>query len=190
MEEIHKFRIINKLKSVYRFNSVDDRKESSAEHSWSCLVLADFLLNIYNFKVDRLRVYELLMYHDLVEIKTRDYVLKPNLVHKNKKEEELEGAKSLKLELPEKLANKYFELFQEYEDQKTKEARFAKAIDQLDAEIHELDYKQDWQGWTKKFLIEKKLKYFEEFPELKEIFLEIVKYLEENTYFDTGGKLK
>ncbi len=33
IDDIHKFRLFNKLKSVYRFSSVDLRKESSAEHT-------------------------------------------------------------------------------------------------------------------------------------------------------------
>lgn len=45
MEDIHKLRVFNRLKTVYRRNSVGNRKESSAEHSWSCLILADFFLS-------------------------------------------------------------------------------------------------------------------------------------------------
>ena len=44
MDEIHKLRLFNKLKSVCRYNTVDNRKESSAEHSWSCLIIVDFFI--------------------------------------------------------------------------------------------------------------------------------------------------
>src|SRR3989344_2474871 len=54
---IHKFRTFNKLKSVYRKNSVANRKESSAEHSWSCLLLADFFLSKLDLNFDEKREY-------------------------------------------------------------------------------------------------------------------------------------
>ncbi|MCC7574778.1 HD domain-containing protein [Candidatus Woesearchaeota archaeon] len=148
MEDIHKFRIFNKLKTVYRFNSVEDRKESTAEHSWSCLILADFFLSRNNFNLDRLKVYELLMYHDVVEIEAGDSPLHPEIKRLDKSEKEKKAMKLLHTELPTPLNNKFLKLFTEYEEQKTLESKFAKAIDALDAEIHELDYKQDWKGWS------------------------------------------
>ncbi len=187
MEDVLKFKIINKLKSVYRFNSVDKRKESSAEHSWSCLILADFLMNKYDFKVNRLRVYELLMYHDLVELIVGDTPLTPNSLEYDslsKVEKEKIGAQELKSLLPKEISQKYFDLFMEYEDCESRDAKFAKAIDKLDAGIHELDYKDDWKGWTEEFLRTKKQRYFEEFPELMKVFEDNIKYLKENMYLD------
>ncbi|MDD3263959.1 MAG: HD domain-containing protein [Candidatus Nanoarchaeia archaeon] len=184
MEDIHKFRIFNKLKTVYRFNSVENRKESSAEHSWSCLILADFFLSKYSINVDRLKVYELLMYHDVVEIEAGDSPLHPEIKRLDKYEKEKKAMELLEKTLPTPLNLKFSNLFNEFEEQKTMESKFAKAIDALDAEIHELDYKKDWKGWSEEFLIDKKLKYFEEFPEMKKIFFEIVDYLKENDYFN------
>jgi putative hydrolase of HD superfamily len=185
MDEINKFRIFNKLKSIYRFNSVDSRKESSAEHSWSCLILADFFLsNIKNYNLNRLKIYELLMYHDVVEIESGDTPLHPDISQDNKKEIENKSAIKLKEKLPSQLKDKFMQLFLEFEEQKTLESKFARAIDALDAKIHELDYKDDWKGWTKEFLIEKKAKYFEDFPELKKVFYDLLNYMCENNYFD------
>ena len=124
------------------------------------------------------------MYHDVIEIEAGDAPLHPNLNFSNKKEKEEKAVEILKNQLPAPLNNKFVKLFHEFEELKTPESKFAKAIDALDAEIHELDYKKDWKGWTKEFLIEKKLKYFEEFPELKKAFNKILKHLIENNYFD------
>lgn len=184
MEDIHKFRTFNKLKSNYRLNSVEDRKESSAEHSWSCLILADFFLSKIDYNLDRLKVYELLMYHDVIEIEVGDSPLHPEIKRLDKAEDEKKAIEILYKEFPTPLKDKFIELFTEFEEQKTLESKFAKAIDALDAPIHELDYKQDWKGWSEEFLVSKKLKFFEEFPELKEVFLEIVVYLKKNNYFD------
>ena len=183
MDQIHKFRVFNKLKSVYRFTSVDGRKESVAEHSWSCLVLADFFLSQMKIRLDRVKIYELLMYHDVVEIETGDVPLHPEVESKGKKEKEMEAMLVLKEKIPDVLSQKFVDLFQEFEDNKTKEAKFARAIDQLDAEIQELDHKEDWKGWTREFVLEKKGKFFNEFPELKKAFDSVLDYLTENNYF-------
>lgn len=123
------------------------------------------------------------MYHDVAEIYAGDTPLHPEIKTMNKKEKEENAAKKLKQDLPEPLNNKFYNLFTEFTEQKTKEAKFAKAIDALDAEIHELDYKEDWKGWTKEFLIKKKSHLFEEFPELKKVFYDLLVYMEENDYF-------
>ncbi|MBS3123328.1 HD domain-containing protein [Candidatus Woesearchaeota archaeon] len=183
MEEINKFRIFNKLKTVNRLNSVGNRKESSAEHSWSCLILADFFLSKLSLKMNRLKVYELLMYHDIVEIEAGDSPLHPELKKLNKKDKEQKASEFLKKKLPTPLNTKFLTIFQEFEEQKTIESRFAKAIDALDAVIHELDYKEDWKTWSEKFLVEHKMHFFEEFPELKDAFNDILKFCKENSYF-------
>jgi putative hydrolase of HD superfamily len=180
MDEINKFRILNKLKSVYRFNSVDNRKESSAEHSWSALMLADMYMTK---ELDRLKVYELLMYHDVVEIEAGDTPFHPEMSRDGKKEKEEKAIKILKKQLPRKLSGKFIKLVKEFEDRKTIEARYAKAIDTLDAAIHELDYRKDWKGWTKEFLVKNKSKYFDDFPELKKAFDTIIQHLVDEKYF-------
>lgn len=183
MEDLQKFRTINRLKRTYRLNSVGDRKESSAEHSWSCLILADFFLPRIKVKLDRLRVYELLMYHDMVEIEAGDTPLHPHLKMIVKSEREKIAVKELKKQLPKDIGSRFEALFEEFENGKTMEAKFARAIDSLDAVINQLDHKQEWEGWTKEFLIEKKSKHFEVFPDIKLAFHSLLSYAEENGYF-------
>ena len=100
-------RILYKLKEVYRANSVADRKESSAEHSWSCLVLADYFLSKHNFSVDRLKVYELLMYHDAVEIIVGDVSIDDDEARVNKVQQEKDAIGVLKRKLPVELSEKF-----------------------------------------------------------------------------------
>ncbi len=184
MDEINKLRKLYRLKNIERSCSVSGRKESSAEHSWSCLILADYFMSKMTVKLDRLKVYELLMDHDVVEIEAGDVCISKEEDRKNKKKKELEAMHILKDNIPEVLSSKFVSLFNEYEERKTLEARFAKAIDALDAEIHELDYKEDWAGWTEEFLRSKKEKYLEEFPEMKEVFEKTVSFCKENGYFN------
>ena len=184
MDDIFKLRKIYALKNVYRSGSVGERKESSAEHSWSCMIIADYFLTKSRIKIDRLKVYELLMYHDLVEIYAGDSPLYLDIAGKKQSEKELAAMNILKDELPKTLGEKFVKLFLEFEDNKTKEARFAKAIDKLDIEIHEMDYKKDWIGWTEEYLRKKKEPYFKDFPELLKVFNATVDYCKKNGYFN------
>lgn len=165
-----------------------DRHESSAEHSWGALMLADFFMSSMEkdeatIKLNRLKVYELLMYHDVVEIETGDVPIIPDSPRGNKIAIENDAAKVLSKKLPVILSEKYVALFAEFQEQKTVEARFAKAIEALEADIHELDYKNDWKGWTEEFLRQEKEHLCDEFPVLKEAFEELVIYLKKNKYF-------
>jgi putative hydrolases of HD superfamily len=184
MDDILRIKKFYELKNVDRYSSVKNRKESSAEHSWSCLVLADYFLSKTKRTLDRLHIYELLMYHDVVEIYAGDSPLHPDITIKKKRERELAAMKRVAKEIPKELKRKYVSLVSEFEENKTPEARFARAIDVLDAEIHEIDYKQDWKGFTEAFLRKNKEHYFEGNPELKEAFERIMVYLKENGYFE------
>lgn len=184
MDDVWKWKIVNRLKSVYRFNTVQDRKESSAEHSWSALMLADYLMEKYGFGLDRLKVFELLLYHDVVEIEAGDEPLHPDRDERDKQEKEMLAARALAKKFPDAIAQRYLDLFEEYEAMETKEAKFAKMVDAFDAEIHEVDYKEDWKGWTREFLIEKKAPLFEEFPPVEELFYELLEHFEREGYFD------
>lgn len=178
----HRIRKFYQLKKIYRINSVGNRKESSAEHCWSCLILADFFLNTMPKKLDRLKVYELLIYHDLVEIEAGDTPINHN--RKHKRETELKAMIRLKDQIPAEFEQKFTKLFTEFEAQKTVEAKFAKAIDKLDATIHELDYKKDWKGWTEEMIRKYNEPYFKEFPEMRKFHEELLEFVKENDYFE------
>ena len=189
MHDIHKFRTIYKLKSVYRLNTVDDsRHESSAEHTWSAMVLADYIFSKYPSQIgegiDRFKVLELLMYHDLVEIYAGDTPLYPGAKPINQKKREGAAFHKLIGELPKSLSDKYTLLYDEFEELKTPESRLAKAIEEMDSSLHELDCKNDWKGWSEEFLREKKTKYYSEYPFMMELFEEFLKYCNENKFFE------
>jgi len=127
----------------------------------------------------------MLLYHDIVEIEAGDTPLTPThtITKSQQEEKEMLALKKLEQKLPEHLKSKVIKLFLEFSKCETIEAKFANAIDKLDAIIHELDYKKDWNGWTEEFLRRNKEAYFESFPELKSFFEKLVSYLKENNYF-------
>ncbi len=182
MNDLLALKHINKLKEVYRFAHVGDRHESSAEHSWSALLIADYLMTTFKLPVDRLRVFELLMYHDLVEIEVGDAPLDPTVQRTDRHVQKLQGALSLKELLPAAIREKFIELFSEFESPTSVEGTFAKICDTLDADIHELDYKKDWDGWTIEFYTTHRTHLFATLPELMPLHQELVGYLKTHGY--------
>ena len=119
MNELEKLYEFYKLKTIKRETEIENnnrRKESSAEHSWSCLILADYFLEqMSKLKLNKLKIYELLIYHDIVEIETGDTGLHKKEERKSKKEIEKKGAKILSKRLPNILSKRFLKLFNEYE---------------------------------------------------------------------------
>ena len=183
MKDLSKLRKMYKLKEIYRHAYVQDRHESSAEHSWSCLMIADYFLTLLDAKLDRLKVYELLMYHDVVEIEAGDIPIHHDEKRKNKAKLEEEAKQKLSKDLPKEIADKFVLMFEEFEKSETPEAKFAHAIDGIDAIIHELDYPLDWKGWTEEMV----RKYYEKYmlyPGLREIYEDLLKFVRENGYYN------
>jgi len=182
MHDIHQYRIVNKLKEVMRKSSVGTRKESSAEHSWGTLILADYFL-AFEKDLNREKVFEMLIYHDLVEIETGDAGLDEEEKREGQKERELAGMEKLAEKLPTTIREKFIRSFTEFLELETREAQFCKAIDRLEGTLQEMDYKEDWKGWSEAFLREKTEKYYHEFPSIKETFEELIKYANEEGFF-------
>lgn len=184
MEEVKRIQHLLRLKETTRLTRVLERSESSAEHTWSCMIFAEHFLGRMNGEIDRTKVLRLLLYHDLVEIETGDI---PELDHARryrKQEVERNGFNELQRKLPPKLALEYRELFEEFEAGETMEARFARAIDKLEPMIHQLDHKPDWKryGYTEEILLQTKGRYMEPFPALHQFYQELIAYLKENDY--------
>jgi putative hydrolases of HD superfamily len=180
MDDLMKIRKLYALKRVMRATSVADRHESSAEHSWSCLVLADYLMNRMENKLDRVKVYELLMYHDVVEVETGDTPLEKKEERKAKQAIERKAMNKMSRELPENLSQKALSLFLEFEDKKTEEARFAKAVDRLDAFIQQMDHKDERKYWNETKVRELYEQSFEGFPVIQKLFEELLKFVKKD----------
>jgi len=183
-EQLKKLNYLYKLKEVYRHSTLKGRTESSAEHSWSVMILAEhFLVKkgfIEKYNIDKLKVFRLLLYHDLIEIEAGDTPLYGPDRKKKDKEENLALPRLLE-EMPEAIAKEQALLFQELGELKTVEAKFAKAIDRLDPFIHAAHVETDWKAVkaTEKLIRDMNQKYLVPFPELMELFEEIIKHAKE-----------
>jgi putative hydrolases of HD superfamily len=131
----------DKLKTVNRRTPLGDasRQENSAEHSWH-LAIAVLALCDYAEGIDRCRVLELVAVHDLVEIDAGDtFAYDRNLdVHRTKAERERTAAARIFGLLPSDQAQRLHALWEEFETAETREARFANALDRLQALVQNM----------------------------------------------------
>ena len=125
---------VDKLKQILRRTTLLDRsrQENSAEHSWH-LALIVLVLSEYveADNLNLLRVIKLLLTHDLVEIDAGDTYCYDESGIQDQKERETRAADRIFNILPEDQAKSFRGLWDEYEDRKTPESRFANALDRF-----------------------------------------------------------
>jgi putative hydrolases of HD superfamily len=183
-EDIEKIETIIKVKESTRFGIVGDRFESSAEHTFSCILLAQYFIKKIPYKLDELKVIKLLSYHDIQNVFFKDINLSDDS-WSNKKDLEKVAFKKTINSLPSAIAGDYEKNYLEFEGLLTTESRFAKAIDVLEPVIHAYNQKKHWKEgkWTESKLRMHKEKYLDEFPVLLKFFNDFVDYANQNDYF-------
>ena len=132
---------VDKIKNIMRRTLLIDgsRRENDAEHSWHLAIMA-MLLTEYaddkNFTLDK--VLKMVIVHDLVEIYAGDtfaFDVKGNL---EKEDKEKQAADKLFGQLPSNQGKQLRKLWEEFDEAKTPEARYAAALDRLQPFIHNL----------------------------------------------------
>lgn len=191
--DIEKFLNIQKLKFTYRWSwrTFNWEQESTAEHSWCCLLVADYLLEKLNnicpwkYNLDKLKIYEYIMYHDLIEAETWDVDIDPSSSEKikTKKEVEEEAFPIFLDKIPNELKEIYKKTISEYEKRETLESKFVKLVDVIESEFQCFFHKDMFIWWEESYFIEAREKHFKHFPELKFIYNEILDYYKKNNYF-------
>jgi len=128
-------RELDKLKGVYRLARVktdNNRRENSAEHSWHLCLIAHVLVEYVDEPIDMHRVLRLLLVHDIVEIDAGDtFAFAPQAALDAQPEKELRAAKRLFGLLPEHQGEELLNLWLEFEQRETPEARYAVAVDRV-----------------------------------------------------------
>ena len=140
---------IDRLKSVVRQNYLADgsRRENTAEHSWHVTLMAMILSEHAAEPVDRARVLELLLVHDLVEIDAGDTFAYDSVGEQSKAAREQAAAERIFGLLPAAQAERLRAAWDEYEASETPEARFALSLDRLMPMIHNsLTEGRAWQA--------------------------------------------
>ena len=126
-----------RLKSELRHccDASGNRAESVAEHCFQMTLFALLIHRYLEGSVDVTRLLKLCICHDLVEAIVGDtpYVEGADQAPKRAREEE--GLKVLMEKLPSDVAHEVYYLWHEFEDCRTVEARCAKALDNLEAQL-------------------------------------------------------
>ncbi|NBA87543.1 HD domain-containing protein [Emticicia sp. CRIBPO] len=134
LKQISFIKEIDKLKYIQRktklFNS--DRNENDAEHSWHLAMMAIVLAEHSDRPVDILKVVKMVLIHDIVEIDAGDTFIYDTVKNHTNTDEELEAAKRIFGLLPSEQAEEYIDIWKEFEDGLTDEAKFARSMDRLE----------------------------------------------------------
>ncbi len=130
---------IEKLKDVERQTKPVglSRYENSAEHSWHVCLSALMLKDFSNEQVDIVRVMKMLLIHDLGEIEAGDTIIYSSETDENKQLERT-GIQQLFQLLPLTTREEYINLWEDFEEGSSPEARFAKAIDRVPPLLHNI----------------------------------------------------
>ncbi len=126
-------REIDKEKEINRQTYLADasRKENDAEHAWHAAVMTILLSEYANEEIDVLKTVRMILLHDVVEIDAGDTYAYDEMGKKTQREREERAAERIYGILPEDQKQRLLELWEEFEEAKTPEARFAHAMDNL-----------------------------------------------------------
>ncbi len=151
---------VEKLKGITRRTKPlgQDRYENSAEHSWQISLLALVLSKYADESVNIEKVIKMLLVHDIGEIDADDVFFFDDAGRLDAKEKELAAMKRIFGLLPDEKAEELFELWNEFENGMSNEAKFARAIDRVMPVLQNLyNNRQSWteNGVTKEQILTK-----------------------------------
>ena len=141
---------IDKEKNIFRQTHLSGhgRRENDAEHAWHMAIMAFLLQEYANEEVDLLKVMKMILIHDVVEIDAGDTYAYDTEGLKSQAEREKKAADRIFNILPEDQAREMFDLFEEFEAGTTPEARYAKALDNIQPIM--LNDASDGRDWREK----------------------------------------
>ena len=115
------------------------RQESVAEHTWRMSLMAVLIEPLLKEKVDVARLLKMIILHDLVEAEAKDIsaldVLRNPELKIQKQENEKKAIENLRLALKETNGDEIYDLFYEFENKETYEAKLANALDKLEVQL-------------------------------------------------------
>ena len=140
-------REIDKEKFITRQTFLSDakRRENDAEHAWHMAIMTLLLSEYANKEIDVLRVISMLLIHDLVEIDAGDTYAYDEEGKQTQRVREVKAADRLYGILPEDQGEKLRELWEEFEEAQTPEAKFAHVMDNVQpAMLNDYTEGKDW----------------------------------------------
>lgn len=170
---------MDKQKNIFRQNHLADnsRRENDAEHAWHMAVMAYLFREYANEDIDISKVILMCLIHDVVEIEAGDTYAYDEDAKKSQREREEIAKKHIFGMLPSDQGRELETLFDEFEAQETAEAKFAKAMDNLQPVLlHEANGGGDWKehGVTKEQIMRRQEKTRRGSEELFEVIKDII----------------
>ena len=176
---------LDREKNIFRQTHLSHhgRRENDAEHAWHMAIMAYLLREYADEPVDIAKTMLMILIHDVVEIDAGDTYAYDTEGKKTQAEREKKAADRLFGLLPEDQGKELRALFEEFEERKTPEARFAAAMDNFqplllndsngggDWKDHGVKYEQVYerQSGTRagsQFLSEKTMEILEKYRDL------------------------
>jgi putative hydrolase of HD superfamily len=115
------------------------RQESVAEHTWRMSLMAVLIEPLLKQKIDTARLLKMIIIHDLVEAEAKDVsaldVLRNPEIKAGKLAREKQAIENLRSALQETNGQEIYDLFYEFEDKITYEAKVANALDKLEVQL-------------------------------------------------------
>jgi putative hydrolase of HD superfamily len=134
LQQVEFIKEIDKLKYIQRrtklFNS--DRCENDAEHSWHLAMMTIVLAEHANYPIDELKVVKMVLIHDIVEIDAGDTFIYDTAKNHDNTKEELLAARRIFGLLPAPQAKEFIDIWLEFEEGMTEEAKFARSMDRFE----------------------------------------------------------
>lgn len=121
--------------------------ENDAEHAWHMALMCILLGEYANEDIDLLRTISMILIHDVVEIDAGDTYAYDDEGKKSQRERELRAADRIFGLLPDDQGRKFRKLWDEFEEGKTKEAKFAHTMDNVQPAM--LNNSTDGRMWAK-----------------------------------------
>lgn len=124
---------IDKEKNIFRQThlSGNGRRENDAEHAWHMAIMIYLLKEYANEEIDLAKAMMMALIHDIVEIDAGDTYAYDEQGLQTQKEREEKAAERIFGLLPKEQKEELKELFEEFESYASPEARFARAMDNL-----------------------------------------------------------
>lgn len=174
----------NKLKRTMRYSSCPEKiQEPSAGHSWHVSLMVPIIAREFKLEIDILHAMEIANVHDLAEyIYEKDfdsYLIATGVLSEEDKDKSEEEVMT---QIRERygFGSRIYSLWNEYQECKTPEARYVKALDKLESHFHVIE--RSGTGSCPKDARHQAL-YADEavrnFPELKQFLRAIKKKLRE-----------
>lgn len=182
----HDFLTLKKIRRTgWQLRGIRDG-ESLADHCFGVVLLTHLLCDVVKCNIDKQRAVAISIIHELGECRVGDIPFTALAYFPDKSEIETKAVEDILSPLGEKISDENLSLFKEFEEGKTIEARFVRAIDKLEMLITAAEYeKAGFSGLSDFWNNNSTFSHLKEFQELASY----ADYLREQRDLRVSGKI-